>query len=124
MHANTTIDLGVVRTKVRLDIEQSPPTCPANPLVGAHPPLSCADWADGHLLCSKEEALGPRATAAGSESGPEYPDQGEAHKGVADHSSVSVSVRVRVRVRVRDRVRVRVRVRLGFSVRVRVRIWA
>ena len=28
----------MVRTKVRLDIEQSPPTCPANPLVGAHPP--------------------------------------------------------------------------------------
>ena len=27
-----------MRTKVRLDIEQSPRTCPANPLVGAHPP--------------------------------------------------------------------------------------
>ena len=107
-----------------MDIEHSPPTCPANPLVGPHHPPSCAVWWHCHLSCSKEAALGPRATAAGSQSGPEYPDQREAHKGVSDHSSVNVSVRVRVRVRVRDMVTVRVRVRLGFSVRVRVRIRA
>ena len=39
-----------MRTKVRLGMEQSPPTCPANPLVSAHP--RCMQYGETAINCA------------------------------------------------------------------------
>ena len=45
--------------------------------------------------------MGRRPTAARTQSGPQYREQGEAHNnGASDHRSVGVRVKVRVRVSV------------------------